>query len=315
MIHIYKTDEFVALLEKANSKGAVYKSSSVDDIIRKYTEKGRINEETITKLIDILRDVPYSQDYIELVNGLLEDKRVRKLFQHKLENGKPIIDTIENVNIVTDKVIPTQNEIDISKSLDFGLANKFDTINNVCKRGILKDTPIVVFNGKYIIDGHHRWSQMYCFNRKQDEHETTFKAINLVSKVVTDPMDILKMVQTTIGIDLAPDKEIPVETTDKNAMNILSNRCTREFMEKYCDKKITDGCVNGMKKYHKADGVVDRESTIDYIVRNCERMKQECKPIKGAPSRDIMPQTDQDDKILPSRKNDEPTIETAIDLS
>lgn len=64
---------------------------------------------------------------------------------------------------------PTQFEVDMEKSLAFPLMRKPDVIDMAFsgKPVCINNTPLVVaeVNGVcYIIDGHHRWSQIYCIN-------------------------------------------------------------------------------------------------------------------------------------------------------
>lgn len=73
------------------------------------------------------------------------------------------------VNMKIKNIHPTQYEVDMEKSLKYPLHDKPEGIDTAFsgKPVIIKNTPLVVAevdNIYYIIDGHHRWSQIYCLN-------------------------------------------------------------------------------------------------------------------------------------------------------
>lgn len=92
------------------------------------------------------------------------------------------------------KVRPTQSEVDMEKSLKFPL-NKNPEAAKVFfgKDPVMIKKPIVVAkvnNSFYVIDGHHRWSQVYCMNP-----HAVMKALVIESKNLFDtPDDVLKFV-------------------------------------------------------------------------------------------------------------------------
>lgn len=63
---------------------------------------------------------------------------------------------------------PTQAEIGAAKSLNDQCTNQYDALKKVLEGGLLGPaggTPILIFEGagqKYVLDGHHRWSQFLC---------------------------------------------------------------------------------------------------------------------------------------------------------
>jgi len=70
--------------------------------------------------------------------------------------------------ISVDELLPTQNEIDVDKSLKYPMKNPVDFLNYVNGEGeaFAPGGPIVTYDGKYVIDGHHRWSQVYACNSR-----------------------------------------------------------------------------------------------------------------------------------------------------
>ena len=63
-------------------------------------------------------------------------------------------------NSLNDLIKPMYNEgvqlVELDKML------KGDNVKLKAKTG---EVPMVIFNNKYIIDGHHRWSKIYCANK------------------------------------------------------------------------------------------------------------------------------------------------------
>ena len=80
--------------------------------------------------------------------------------------------TTSEKNVKVLNLIPTQAEIDIDKSLAYAFksgSNQIFDFLNASSPLIIKNTPIITCsNGKYIIDGHHRWSQMLLINPQAD---------------------------------------------------------------------------------------------------------------------------------------------------
>jgi len=104
---------------------------------------------------------------------------------------------------------PTQDEVVMSKSLEFPLTHPGDFIKYRASTGPFKVGPkgndaIIVFAGKYVIDGHHRWSALYCCNPDAQLHAFNISKAGESSE--DDAVDVLKAVQAAILVKL---KTIP----------------------------------------------------------------------------------------------------------
>lgn len=117
-----------------------------------------------------------------------------------------------------------------------------------------------------------------------------------------EPIDILKITQTTIGLDLHPEEIEPHVTTENPKNNLLNKQCDEKTLREFIDKNATDDTVELMTKFHKEDGVKDRNSFIDFVLQNCLEMKDKNNCIEDAPNRGAMPQTDVDNKLLKNIK-------------
>jgi len=172
---------------------------------------------------------------------------------------------------------PTQNEIDVDKSLKFPLTNA-DSAKICLKGGLIAVAGkriITGGGGKFIIDGHHRWSQVCALNP-----EAKIAAIDLSD--IKDPMKALKATQLGIAADLG---KVPVAKVE--GQNLL--KMGQDALVAYVAKTITPEVLDVFKKAGKGDSP---EAVGQFIWTNINRMQKNNQPVSGAPQRGIMPQTD-----------------------
>ena len=178
------------------------------------------------------------------------------------------------------QLIPTQNEIDMSKSASYQLSGKDPNTKNILEgKSVTIVSPIVILDNKYVIDGHHRWSQVYLMNP-----DAKIEVMNINSKKKVGPITILKAVQMSIAA--ATGKVPTAKVEGKNLMVVPEKEC-----KEYLTEHISDVTLDLMKETKKAE---DKESAVEYIWKNIEEMRAHNAPIENAPSRDVMPQTDTD---------------------
>jgi microcompartment protein CcmL/EutN len=184
---------------------------------------------------------------------------------------------------------PTQNEIDVDKSLKFPLTNAQSAA--VCLKGgpvsIAGKNIVTGGGGKFIIDGHHRWSQLYCMNP-----EASITAMDVNN--ITDPIAGLKATQLGIAGDIG---KVPVAKVE--GQNLL--KMGKDALISYVIKTITPEVLEVFKKANKGS---DANAVAEYVWKNVELMQQNNQPVSGAPGRNIMPQTDdatkwKDDAVNP----------------
>jgi len=76
--------------------------------------------------------------------------------------------TIKNGGCLANDFIPSQQNIDCDKSLGDQMYDLYGNLDIAIKGGRMKSEqgsfPILTFGGKFIIDGHHRWSQALLTN-------------------------------------------------------------------------------------------------------------------------------------------------------
>jgi hypothetical protein len=290
---------------------------------RKYLNE----EEAAFDLEKILGD-----EYTRFVGWLgnnIKDGKVRKFIASGLDDGGDPADDMfgfSDAAVAVSKLIPTQKEVDIDKSLGWPLVKTQGKgfINNVSTNGpFTMGSPIVIFNGKWIVDGHHRWSQLYACNRN-----ATITAINMTSSRLKDPLTALKAVQMSIG---AVTGEIPTaEVEGINLLDLKENvlkqwilknvsvkatntmyKAGEDFINKLKQGSGTASALrSGTKSPHGTPETEMNEWVLTEISKNrfhkmmvtqilprfvwsnIESMQQTSQPAKGAGPRDYMPQTD-----------------------
>ena len=175
-------------------------------------------------------------------------------------------------------LIPTQNEIDVSKSLSYPLTNVQTAQLYLAGGNIAVAGKKIVTSGggKYIIDGHHRWSQVYVINPSAN-----IDSVDLSD--IPDPVNALKATQLGIGANLG---KIPVASVKgSNLLDPSLNQTTYKY--------IVDTITNDVLTLFIAAGKgSSKEQVANYIMSNVVLMQKNNQPIFGASKRDIMPQTD-----------------------
>jgi len=223
----------------------------------------------------VLKD-SYSEFIAKLGNNIKDSK-----FQNaiKLLSSFRSV-TYNNLETPVTQLLPTQNEIDIDGSLKYPLMDPYTT-EVYLKGGIVAVAGkkiVTANNGKFIIDGHHRWSQLYIINPKA----------MIVSFDLTDiknPMYALEYTQLGIAGQIGY-----VPTSSVKGTNLLL--ATKKQIYDYILKNITKPVVDIFVKILKFNPVNPIIEIQEYIWNNVKSMQKNNKPVAGAPSRNLMPQTD-----------------------
>lgn len=208
---------------------------------------------------------------------------------------------------------PTQNFIGLENSIGFTVNNP-DKAGSSFKKMLMEKNPEVkvgsaiwIFEGKYIIDGHHRWSQVYAFNPN-----AKITAVNFKCSEKLDPKQALAAVQGVIASVMG---KVPVSTSkidgqEKKASNVLKDsdttmiKAAKECLEsspahdefnKLCDEILESG-EGASSRISRIDAQFDKNSSgakiLTYAVNNCLELKAGNQAVHGAPDREKMPQTD-----------------------
>jgi hypothetical protein len=233
----------------------------------------RIKEDEDQDLKDLLKmDYPL---FVKELGDNIKDPKFQTAIK-SLSDQHPL-----NFRTVAPKVSdlkPTQNEIDVDKSLKFPLTNPESA--RICLKGgliaVAGKRIITGGGGKFIIDGHHRWSQVCALNP-----EAKISAIDLSD--IKDPMKALKATQLGIAADLGK-----IETQSVEGQNLL--KMSKDALISYVAKTIkVPEVLEVFKKAGKGDSP---EAVGQFIWTNVDKMQKSNQPVSGAPERGLMPQTD-----------------------
>jgi hypothetical protein len=235
------------------------------------------------KVKTLITKVANYDEFVKQLGSLAGDPKVQAFIKAGKSDGDQADDKLTAVSkqIAVIDLRPTQNEIDVQGSLKWPLTQVTSLMNCLKKGPVTIKAPVVTYNGQWIIDGHHRWSQLYSMNK-----EGIINCIDLVGPKM-NPINVLKIVQLAIAADLGS-----VPTAEVKGQNLL--KLDGAGVAKYVIENIKDDCVRAFNKMRGASmGKLEPRSIAGkIIVPNVMEMQNTGKPASGAPKRDVMPQTD-----------------------
>lgn len=190
--------------------------------------------------MSILRKDNY-EEFVDDLNTLAVDEKISYLRDAIIDrfNSEDGFDVefSQKVAMPIQYIRPTQFEVDMEKSLVLPLKKRPEMID-IALGGepiLIKGRPLIVasVNGKYyVIDGHHRWSQVYCLN---PEAKMVVRIIKSPSLFKT-PDDVLKLVQMQLFI--AKDGGVLPSATVDSSYNLYD--IGKDEFFRWCDSNITE---------------------------------------------------------------------------
>lgn len=215
--------------------------------------------------------------FVSKFKQIASDPTVQAVLKAGRSDGKPEDEQIEysETNLAVKGLLPTQSEIGFDQSIENIITDQYGSLASILKGNADVGGPIVTYNGKYVIDGHHRWSQVFAANP-----DASMAAIDLKGNL--KPTEILKVVHAAIAADLGQ-----VPSSNPKGINILNGVEEKQVKEKV-DAKLTDKA----KKIWADNGQKDNDAIAKHIYDNLQKLISSNKPVPGAPGRKDMPQTD-----------------------
>jgi hypothetical protein len=217
--------------------------------------------------------------FVDQFKAIASDPKVQAILKAGTTDGKPEDEkvTYAKGNVAVKGLLPTQNEIGFDQSIANILTDQYGSLKSILGGSANVGGPIVTYNGKYVIDGHHRWSQVYAANPNATME-------NLDIKGDLPPTEILKLVHAAIAAKVGK-----VPSADPKGINILDGISEKQVLDavnsKLADSAKTIWAENGQK---------DNNAIAKYIYNNLKQLISKNKPVAGAPGRKDMPQTDVD---------------------
>lgn len=164
-------------------------------------DSSRASARTVEKILN----TPRYEDFVREIGIAVKDPKLRAILAGGLRDGELMDDMSHTSKIMRmgKNLSPIQYEIDLDKSLQW-IGRNPENVPLILLGGTLDENhfggnPIVTGAGDYIIDGHHRWSQVYFINP-----EARISCINIS---VENPKEALRKSQAAIG---ALTGEVPV---------------------------------------------------------------------------------------------------------
>ena len=252
----------------------------VEDIhVTKNIEDNPEAMKVYNKMIELIQDKDYDET-VDFVDEIVKDPKLKFLlslgFGGDFSNLKL---KLKKTNIPAKRLIPTQSEIGTDETLKYLVQGK--DIDVCFEKTTIVKKPIVTFQGTFIIDGHHRWSQIFVTNP-----DANIVCIDITGNL--SPLSMLKAVQCTIGSNTG--KLIRKDIQGKNLYNT-----TEKELRKYFKDNLSDSVRENLLKYYE-----DPEGS---LVQNVIQLQRNNKPILNAPDRGEMPQTSKDPELFGDLEN------------
>ena len=245
--------------------------------------------------------------FVRELQSAVGDKKVQRFLLAAQADGVNDDDEVrvEEQVIQVSNLIPTQNEVFLEKSLDYPINKEQDNIISYIKNGHGK-MPRIVVSGNYIIDGHHRWSQVYCLNS-----EGVIPVYNVTFSEKENSDGILKKMHLSISATTGTVPLNPGESSDTDLFKVDETKFSAWIHKKVDNNEYAleafKTVENDMKekissssndnKTSSTNEAVGNEfvsnTVIPYLWKNVLVLKQN----PGKYPRSIMPQTEKDSDI------------------
>jgi len=301
------TGEDIARLHKESSYGRNRR-------VRRY-EADDDNDKPIETPSEFSNKQSYTNFVKHLLDGVNDDKAKAWIdYAFGGKNGDITFTAEAEKGYDVHSLYPTQNFIGLENSIGFTVNNP-DKAKDSFRKMLMEDRPeikagsaIWIFEGKYIIDGHHRWSQVYAFNPN-----AKVVAVNFKCSEKLQPKQALAAVQ---GVIASVTGKVPIATSkvdgkdNVTASNVLKDSDTtmlkaaqvclesspaHDEFNKLCDEVLETG-EGASTRISRIDAKFDDNSSgskvLTYAVNNCLALKSGNNAVEGAPDREYMPQTD-----------------------
>ena len=226
--------------------------------------------------------------YTSLLKKIAADPEFRKLALAGQTDARGPGDealTVEGGTPVAAKdLTPTQKDIDFDASFGDQMVNKWDPPATAAalNTGVIMlpspggAIPILTFKNKYILDGHHRWSQVMMTNPDGE-----MAVSNLAGTALNSAEAALKATQLAIA-GLAGN--VVTSGTGKNLLGV-----DEDYVKEYVKKHITDEVLQLLTKARKI-AKPDRGLAAEYYAGNLAAIK--AKPAGEFDRKAGMPQAD-----------------------
>jgi hypothetical protein len=229
------------------------------------------------------------EPYTSMLKQVASDPEFRKLaFAGRGDAGGPADEAIlisDGSPVAAIDLTPTQMDIDTNKSLGDQMTNKYGATASALEDVVTMPSPgghmpILVFENKYILDGHHRWSQVLMTNPqgKMTVWDMTSPAFG------TGPQGAERALKATQLAIAALAGNVLTKSTDLNLLKLPVQQ-----LGEYVIKNITDDVLQLLVKAGKISQP-DRQEAAKYYMENLQAVQ--AKPAGKFAREKGMPQAD-----------------------
>ena len=218
--------------------------------------------------------------FIKKLGKAAKDPKIKAVLLGGLIDGRKTDDIVKNTTIIRmgKNLTPIQYQIDLESSLKW-IGQHPENVPLILQGGTLDQTnfggvPIVTSYGTYIVDGHHRWSQVYMINP-----EARLESINLQ---IEDPKAALRESQITIA---ALSGQVPTARI-KLSKNIYTMTPTqiKQLIPRYLSPDFYEAFYKTYPRRYKTPADVE-----GHIYKNIMTMRRQSRPQTDI-GRELMPQ-------------------------
>lgn len=233
---------------------------------------------------------------------------VLNLGQKDLNPEDEKIPVNENAQLAVKDLIPTQSQIGLNDSIGWTAFVKPEgSKSSLSGAANFNGGRILTANGKYILDGHHRWSQVYLLNP-----DATIPAVDIKLNVKNES-EMLKVIQLAIAATYdkllmkAADAPTDIFSDEKAGKNCekIPEMLNNIFGGKYGIPKGGDiKNADKFKEILKEAWQTDDAGIIEKLTEHAKGIK--AKRPASAPKRAIMPQPSDTAKSVGKPNDDGP---------
>jgi hypothetical protein len=228
-------------------------------------------ESKLDKVSNILSNPGTSLDqYVSVLKRYAKDPTFDKLASAGATDGDPNdeVVTVKPATVAAGSLTATQSEIGFGNSLGDQVINKYDATKTalglngtpIAMSSKSGPSPLLVFNGKFILDGHHRWSQVMMVNPTGD-----VLIDNVTGPALDDEEQALKAMQFAIAA--TADQVVTKPFEGKDLMGSSEDEVYQFVMENVSDEVLQ--LLVMAKKIQKPS----KELAARYIASNLDVIK------------------------------------------
>jgi len=243
---------------------------------RKFVNEQDKEESVVNQILDL----DSYENYVVKLGNAVTDDRVKAVLAAGLKDGNPQDETV-GVSAgggPCTQFMPIQNEIDLAKSLGWPATKDPRLVPKILQGGPISGADmgggdIISAMNYYIVDGHHRWSQIYMINP-----DAVIKTMDIK---IQDPEVALRAMQAAIAV---VQGKVPSAKVEKG-MNVF--QMSEEAMVQWMQQSFSETFI---KLFIANSDAQDTEGVIKQILSNIKLMRDNNAPVTDT-TRGYMPQT------------------------